>query len=100
MRIVTGEHDGRTVLELKADLVGQGAEVLTESVGQALEQEKFDLTIDMHGVSMVDSLGLEALLATVRRCGSLGGTCRIEKASLKIKNIFRITRLLKDIEVV
>lgn len=100
MRVVTSERDGRYVLELKSALVGQSAEDLTQAVGQALEQEKFDLTLDMHGVSMIDSLGLEAILNTVKRCGSMGGTCQIEKASPKIKNIFRITRLMKDLSIV
>ncbi len=100
MRIATTERDGRYVLEPKAALVGQSAEALTEMVGQALEQEKFALTIDMHAVSSVDSLGLEALLATARRCAALGGTCRIVKASPKIRDVFRITRLEKDLEIV
>ena len=58
-----------------------------------------DLTIDLTGVKMVDSMGLGVLIATHNSLEDVGGRLKIKNVSEDIYNLFRTMRLDQHFEV-
>jgi len=60
----------------------------------ALVQEKPEqITIDMTGVEMVDSVGIGVMIAVHNSLTKNGGTLKIKNADKNIKNLFSTMRL-------
>lgn len=58
-----------------------------------------DLTIDLKGVGMVDSVGLGLLIAAYNSINDKGGTMKIKNASGEIYNLLKVMRLDQHFEV-
>jgi len=99
MKVVTRDEGSGVVLEPKSSLVGRATDDLAESFRRVLESERFDVTIDLKMVSMVDSAGLETLLQCTEKCASLGGRCVMVNATDKVKRVFHVTRLERELNV-
>jgi anti-anti-sigma factor len=66
----------------------------------ALVQEKPEqITIDMSGVEMVDSVGIGVMIAVHNSLTKNGGTLKIKNADKNIKNLFSTMRLDRHFSV-
>ncbi len=66
----------------------------------ALVQEKPDqITIDMTGVEMVDSVGIGVMIAVHNSLTKNGGTLKIKNADKNIRNLFSTMRLDRHFSV-
>ena len=99
MKVVTREEGVGVVLEPKSSLVGRATDDLSEAFRRVLESERFDVTIDLKMVSMVDGSGLEALLSCTEKCASLGGKCVLLNATDKVKIVLHVTRLERELDL-
>ncbi len=99
MKIVTKVEGDRASVELKSSLVGSGTDDFCAAIGQVIEQECFHIVLDFGSVTMIDSRGLEALLDAQEKCKRLGGGVKIVHAPKKVKTIFKITRLEKELSI-
>ena len=99
MKVVTREEGAGVVLEPKASLVGRATDDLSEAFRRVLESERFDVSIDLKMVSMVDGSGLEALLRCTEKCASLGGKCVLVNATDKVKRVLHVTRVERELNL-
>lgn len=79
--VVSGEIDLHTSPRLREALLGH----LTNDVR--------NVTVDMSGVTFIDSTGLSVLIAAMRRARSLGGDVRLRAPSRQTYKVLELTKL-------
>jgi len=79
--VVSGEIDLHTSPRLRETLLGH----LTNSTRH--------VTVDLSGVTFIDSTGLSVLVAALRRARSLGGDVRLRAPSHQTYKVLELTKL-------
>ena len=79
--VVTGEIDLHTAPRLRETLLGH------------LTNDDRHLTVDLSGVTFIDSTGLSVLIAGLRRARSLGGDLRLRAPSRQTYKVLELTKL-------
>ena len=82
------------------DIVASVAGELKPKMLKAIEQGIVDLTIDLKGVEMVDSVGLGVIIAAHNSIDAAGGKICITNVSENICKLFRTMRLDQHFEVI
>ncbi|NOS99692.1 MAG: STAS domain-containing protein [Phycisphaerales bacterium] len=100
MKIVTHSDETPVRLELHGKLIGKAAGAVHDAVETVVAKGGQHIELDLHALAVVDSAGLEALLACHERCAAAGGRCTLTGVSGKIERILRITRLDRELEFV
>jgi anti-sigma B factor antagonist len=98
---VTAEHEGnsvRVVFEGELDIGGAPAaeEVLHEAEGDAVTE----LTIDLRGLTFMDSTGLRLVVAADRRARESGRTLRVVRGPAAVQRVFELTGLADKLPLV
>jgi anti-sigma B factor antagonist len=76
---VHGRLDGREArFTLEGDVDLASGQTIRSAVCEALDEGARDVTLDLSGVTFLDSTGLSALLNTARDIDRRGGTVRCE----------------------
>ena len=81
------------------DIVASGAEDFRKKLLKIVKQGTKELTIDLTGVEMVDSVGLGVLIATHNSLEDMGGKLKIKNVSEDILNLIKAMRLDQHFEV-
>ena len=81
------------------DIVASMAEDFRKKLLNLVKQGIQDLTVDLSGVEMVDSVGLGVLIATYNSLEDVGGSLKVKNVSADIFNIIKIMRLDQHFEV-
>jgi anti-sigma B factor antagonist len=71
----------------------QSAPLLDEHLQRVLDEGVSSLVVDLGGVSFLDSTGLSALIACLKRCEAGGGTVRLVSARPNVRRVFEVTGL-------
>jgi len=77
----------RAVLALAGELDLDGADVLTTTASDLIEQGNRDLVLEMAQVSFCDSMGLNALLRILRQATSAGGSLVLVSPTDPVKRL-------------
>ena len=83
----------------QTDVVASMASAFKSELKQLLDEGVTQLTIDLQGVAMVDSVGLGVFIATHNSLQRAGGALTIQNASSDILTLFRTMRLDKHFNV-
>jgi len=89
----------RKTIKPGKDITASMAEDFRQVLRKFLEQGVVEMTIDLTGVKMIDSVGLGVLIATYNSLGKIGGSLFIKNASRNIYNLFNTMRLDQHFEV-
>ena len=81
------------------DIIASMAEDFRKRLLKMVKQGIKDLTIDLSGVEMVDSVGLGVLIAAHNSLEDAGGSLKIKNVSKDIYNLIKIMRLDQHFEV-
>ena len=81
------------------DIVASGAEDFKKKLLKIVKQGIKELTIDLTGVEMVDSVGLGVLIATHNSLEDMGGKLKIKNVPEDIFNLIKAMRLDQHFEV-
>ena len=81
------------------EIVASMAEEFREKLFKIVKQGIKDITIDLKGVGMVDSVGLGVLIATHNSLEDNGGVLRIKNVSDDIYSLFKTMRLDQHFEI-
>ncbi|HEX6393785.1 MAG TPA: STAS domain-containing protein [Acidimicrobiales bacterium] len=81
--------DGRVKLRPFGDFTWTSAVSLRHLVHDAICQE-LDLTIDLSRVEGIDAAGLSALVGSIRRARSAGGTAQVINARPRVTAVFEL----------
>ncbi|HEY7982090.1 MAG TPA: STAS domain-containing protein [Candidatus Eremiobacteraceae bacterium] len=85
------ETDARVALI--GDLDDAGGKVARRQLAREVESGKVNLTIDLDRVGALDSGGLAALIATLRRARDRGGDVRVQTSQPHIRRVMELTGL-------
>jgi len=98
MKIVRDSDGSRVVVRLQGALAGKkDAGALAQVVRSLLDERQSEIALDLSAVAMVDSAGLEQLLACHEQCKAAGGGCALINVSPEVSKILRITRLDREL---
>jgi anti-anti-sigma factor len=90
---VDRDADGVTI-HLAGEVDLAAAPRVEAAVEEALAgEESADITVDLDGVTFLDSTGLRALVAAHARCGEAGKTLTLVNPSVAVSRILEITGL-------
>jgi anti-anti-sigma factor len=88
-----------TVFKPDRDIVASGAEELKKKLLVLVKRGVKELTIDLSGVQMMDSIGLGVVIAAHHSMSSTGGKLKVSNASEDIFQLFRTMRLDQHFEI-
>lgn len=86
---------GTSVLDLTGEVDSYNAPKLRETMVALIEDGNADLILNLTGVDYIDSTGLGAMVAGLKRATEHGGSVRIICPNLPIYKVFQITSLIK-----
>ena len=93
-------RDGsRAVVKPGADVVASLADELRASFRAALGEGATEITLDLAGVEMLDSVGLGLLIALHNSLTKKGGSLQVVNASSEVKQLFKVMRLDQHFKV-
>ncbi len=94
MEFTTTQQGTVTVISLAGSLMGgPDATTLVRKINECIDDGKKNLVIDLSNVQFINSSGLGLLINGVTTMKNAGGRLKIAGASMKIQNLFKITRL-------
>lgn len=101
MSVTCVKQNGVGVVTLSGPLTAATVESFREQLGvwQADEPEVKNFVFDLAGVDFMDSAGLGALIAALKRITERGGDMKIASLQKKPKMVFEITRAYKVFEI-
>lgn len=93
--IGTSVVDGRTVVQVVGEIDVYTAPQLRERLDQEIEAGRYDLVVDLSGVSFMDSTGLGVLVGRLKQIRLNDGSMRLVCAHDRVLKVFVITGLDK-----
>jgi len=91
---VTKLGDASTAhVALIGDLDEAGGSVARRQLAREVDAGSVDLTIDLDGVGALESGGLAALIATLRRARDRGGDVRVRASKPHVRRVMELTGL-------
>ena len=87
------KNGDKAVLTLKQDLVASTVNDLRTMIQEAIKEGIKNISINMSGISVVDSMGIGLLISTQNSLSRLDGTLEVLNISTDIMNLFQSMRL-------
>lgn len=78
---------------LVGDLDDEGGKLARRRLAREVDSGNVNLTIDLDRVGALDSAGLAALIATLRRARDRGGDVRVQASQPHIRRVMELTGL-------
>ena len=89
MEITTSYSSGRLTLHLSGELDHHGAHGAMQQIDHALDAAlPLSLTMDLSGVSFMDSSGIAVVLRAHRRMAALGGSLIVTGVPAQARKVF------------
>lgn len=99
MKFKTSQQSGVTVIAIDGNLMGgPDASTLNDKLVELTDAKKKHVVIDLGGVDIINSSGLGMLIKSASTMKGAGGGMKIAKASDKILELIRITKLTGILE--
>lgn len=90
---IVRNSDGKAEVRPNGDVVASSADELRTELKKLVGDGTSEVTLDMTGVGVVDSIGLGLLISTHNSLAKAGGNLCVVNASQDIQELFRIMRL-------
>jgi anti-sigma B factor antagonist len=99
MKFKTSQQNGVTVIAIDGNLMGgPDASTLNDKLVELIDEKKNMIVLDISGVNIINSSGLGMLIKGASTMKSVGGGLKIAKASDKILELIKVTRLTAVLE--
>ncbi len=92
-------EEGSTVIKPGQDVVASMARELREELKGLVAEGVQDMTMDLQGVEMVDSIGIGLLIAAHNSLAKSGGKLKVTNASPDIFKLLKTMRLDQHFEI-
>ncbi|MBI3628299.1 MAG: STAS domain-containing protein [Candidatus Rokubacteria bacterium] len=99
MEIEVTQTGGVTLVVPKGDLDMGTADQMKRTLTELIEKGQSKLVMDLTDVAYVDSSGLGALVAAMKRARAVGGNLKLCGLQEDVRSIFEMTRLIKVMAV-
>ena len=87
------KDDGRVVVKPDKDVVASMVNDFRSELHALVMEQPSEMTIDMGGVNMVDSVGIGVIIATFNSLKKTGGEFKLSNVSKDIFSLFSTMRL-------
>jgi anti-sigma B factor antagonist len=101
---VTMDTDPRSaeagvVLRVAGEIDIQTSPLLDDHLQRVLAEGASSITIDLDGVTFLDSTGLSVLITGLKRCQTGGGDLRVVSPRPNVRRVFEITGLIEVFQI-
>ena len=91
-------------ITLKGDVLSTNAEEFSDNINRIIKKHKpanwDELKLDLNSARIIDSMGLNMILNTVKQVQAAGKSMKIHISSSSIQRVFIFSRLDKAVEIV
>jgi anti-sigma B factor antagonist len=99
MKFKISQQSGVTVIAIEGNLMGgPDASTLNDKLVELIDEKKKQIVLDIGGVNIINSSGLGMLIKGASTMKGAGGGLKIAKASDKILELIKVTRLTGILE--
>jgi anti-sigma B factor antagonist len=100
MKATTRTVDGIDVISLSGKItIGSGDTQLRDVIGNAMNEGKSKILLDMSGVSTIDSSGIGELVGSYTTVANRGGKMKLLHLPAKLNELLHVTQLITVFEV-
>lgn len=99
-RIETSRHGDDHLVRLFGDFDITGFKQVDEELGGIQSNGRPTVTLDLRGLTFIDSSGIRAILRADTRARALGERLRLIAGPERVQKVFQITRLDDQLEFV
>jgi anti-sigma B factor antagonist len=94
------EHRGSvTILTLKGNLDAITVPELKPEIDSIVAEKRTACVVDLAGLTLIDSSGVGAIVSLFKRVRALGGDVKVSGVTAQPKEIFRLLRLDRALDI-
>ncbi|MEO6987960.1 MAG: STAS domain-containing protein [Aquihabitans sp.] len=93
LRIDVAEHGDWSVLQIRGEIDIATAPRLREQLISLVNDQRYQLVVDMEAVEFIDSTGLGVLIGALKRVRAHDGDLQVVLTNTRILKVFEITQL-------
>jgi len=99
MEISQEEKESIIILKIQGEIDLYNAPEIKDTIQKAIEEEKYNIIIDLEKVSYIDSSGIGALISSLSNLKKYQGSLKIIHVFASVKKVFELTKLTSFFEI-
>ena len=99
MEISQREKQKVVVLDIQGEIDLYNAPEIKDAIQKLIEQQKYNIIINLEKVSYIDSSGIGALISSLSNLKKYQGSLKIINVYASVKKVFELTKLTSFFEI-
>lgn len=99
MEINHREKEGIEILDIQGEIDLYNAPEIKDTIQKLIEQQKYNIIINLEKVSYIDSSGIGALISSLSNLKKYQGSLKIINVYASVKKVFELTKLTSFFEI-
>ncbi len=99
MEINRREVDSVTLLDISGEIDLYNAPEIKDIIAKLIEEQKYNVIINLEKVSYIDSSGIGALISSLSNLKKYQGSLKIINVYASVKKVFELTKLTSFFEI-
>lgn len=99
MEINKREKDQITILDIEGEIDLYNAPEIKDIINQLIEDQKYNVIINLEKVTYIDSSGIGALISSLSNLKKYQGGLKIIKVYASVRKVFELTKLTSFFEI-
>ncbi len=99
MEISQREKDKVVILDIQGEIDLYNAPEIKDTIQKLIEQQKYNIIINLEKVSYIDSSGIGALISSLSNLKKYQGSLKIINVFASVKKVFELTKLTSFFEI-
>lgn len=99
MEISQRERDAITILDIQGEIDLYNAPEIKDTIQKLIEQQRYNIIINLEKVSYIDSSGIGALISSLSNLKKYQGGLKIINVYASVKKVFELTKLTSFFEI-
>lgn len=99
MEISQREKNGIVILDIQGEIDLYNAPEIKDTIQKLIEEQKYNIIINLEKVSYIDSSGIGALISSLSNLKKYQGGLKIINVYASVKKVFELTKLTSFFEI-
>jgi len=99
MEINQREKDSISILDIQGEIDLYNAPEIKEIIQKLINEQKYNIIINLEKVSYIDSSGIGALISSLSNLKKYQGSLKIINVYASVKKVFELTKLTSFFEI-
>ncbi|MCB1147226.1 MAG: STAS domain-containing protein [Leptospiraceae bacterium] len=99
MEISQRDRDSIIILDIQGEIDLYNAPEIKDTIQRLIEQQKYNIIINLEKVSYIDSSGIGALISSLSNLKKYQGGLKIINVYASVKKVFELTKLTSFFEI-